>query len=226
MLLLSNSCDSQGNTDESSASKQNGELEMPEQVVDIETVDEKYDSLGLAEATFAGGCFWCVEEVFERVKGVEAAYSGYAGGSLKNPGYQRVASGATDHAESVRVYYDSTVVSYRQLLEAFFAGHDPTQLNRQGPDVGPQYRSAIFYHDERQKEQAEAFIRQLEESGAYDRPVVTKISSLNTFWKAEGYHQNYYDNHPNDRYIQQVSRPKVEKFMKRKPELLKEGFGS
>jgi peptide-methionine (S)-S-oxide reductase len=198
--------------------------EAPAGVVDIETVDERYDSLGLAEATFAGGCFWCTEAVFERVEGVEAVVSGYAGGSLENPTYEQVSSGATDHAESIRVYYDPAVIDYPTLLQVFFASHDPTQLNRQGPDIGPQYRSAIFYHDEEQRRQAEAFLSEQRAAGKYERPVVTELNPLKAFYKAEAYHQGYYDLHPNEAYIRRVSRPKVEKFMKEYPHLLKEKY--
>lgn len=198
--------------------------DAPEGVVDIETVDDRYDERGLGEATFAGGCFWCTEAVFERVEGVQAVVSGYAGGSLENPTYEQVSSGATDHAESIRVYYDSSVIDYPTLLEVFFASHDPTQLNRQGPDVGPQYRSAIFYHDEEQRLQAEAFLRAKRSSGEYDRPIVTELNLLKTFYKAEAYHQGYYNLHPDELYIRRVSRPKVEKFMKEYEHLLKERY--
>ena len=198
--------------------------EAPDGVVDIETVDDRYDEQGLGEATFAGGCFWCTEAVFERVDGVKAVVSGYAGGSLDNPTYEQVSSGATDHAESIRVYYDTSVIDYPTLLEIFFASHDPTQLNRQGPDVGPQYRSAIFYQDEAQRLQAEGFLKAKRNAGEYDRPIVTELNFLETFYKAEAYHQGYYDRHPNELYIRRVSRPKVEKFMKEYEHLLKERY--
>lgn len=178
---------------------------------------------GLAVATFAGGCFWCTEAIFERVKGVEAVYSGYAGGSVENPSYELVCTGTTDHAEAVQVYYDSTVIDYHTLLDVFFAAHDPTQLNRQGPDVGTQYRSAIFYHNEQQRQIAGAFLDSVRTSGAFARPVVTELSPLKAFYKAEAYHQNYLEHHYNDGgYISSITRPKVEKFVHNHPEWLKE----
>jgi len=198
--------------------------DAPQGVVDIESVDDRYDRRGLAEATFAGGCFWCTEAVFERVEGVEAVVSGYTGGSLSNPTYGQVSSGATDHAEAIRVYYDSTRIDYPTLLEVFFASHDPTQLNRQGPDIGPQYRSAIFYHDARQRQEAEAFLDEQRTSGRFGRTIVTELTPLSTFYKAEAYHQGYYDLHPNEAYIRRVSRPKVEKFIKNYQHLLKERY--
>lgn len=197
-------------------------IDYPEGVVPVGEIDAPYEDL--SKAVFAGGCFWCVEAVFERVEGVEEAISGYAGGTTTDPTYIKVASGMTDYAESVIVYYDSTVVSYDELLTAFFAGHDPTQLNRQGPDVGPQYRSAIFYADAYEKDKAEAFIQQLEESGKFQKPIVTKLSPLSTFYTAEGYHQDYIVHNPNQPYVVGVSMPKIEKFMKAHPELLKNQY--
>ncbi len=176
---------------------------------------------GLAQATFAGGCFWCTEASFERIEGVVEVYSGYSGGSLENPTYQQVSSGVTDHAESIRVYYDSTQVSYQTLLEVFFVAHDPTQLNRQGPDVGPQYRSAIFYHDERQRQLAEKYMDELRQEGAFPKPIVTELAPLRNFYVAEAYHQDYYEHHPDNPYIRNVSRPKVEKVEKVFKDLLK-----
>lgn len=195
----------------------------PDGVVDIATVDAPLRQRGLAEATFAGGCFWCTEAIFERVKGVEAVYSGYAGGSVENPSYELVCTGTTDHAEAVQVYYDSTVIDYHTLLDVFFAAHDPTQLNRQGPDVGTQYRSAIFYHNEQQRQIAGAFLDSVRTSGVFARPVVTELGPLNAFYKAEAYHQNYLEHHYNDGgYISSITRPKVEKFVHNHPGWLKE----
>jgi peptide-methionine (S)-S-oxide reductase len=193
--------------------------DWPEGVVLIAEIEAGY--AGLERAVFAGGCFWCVEAVFERVQGVQEAISGYAGGNEPNPDYRKVASGSTSYAEAVIVYYDAGQVSYEQLLTAFFAGHDPTQLNRQGPDVGRQYRSAIFYQNETEKAAAEAFIQQLEASGQFRQPIVTVLDPLGDFYVAEGYHQDYYELNPNQSYVRSVSRPKVEKFMKAHPELLK-----
>lgn len=215
------SCANSQKTNSAMAEKSQ-QIDYPEGVVPVDEIDAPYE--GLSEAVFAGGCFWCVEAVFERVEGVEEAISGYAGGTTADPTYKKVASGMTDYAESVIVYYDSTVVSYDELLTAFFAGHDPTQLNRQGPDVGPQYRSAIFYANDYEKAKAEAFIQQLEESGKFRKPIVTKLSPLSTFYTAEGYHQDYIVHNPNQPYVVGVSMPKIEKFMKAHPELLKDRY--
>lgn len=215
------SCANSQKTNSTMAEKSQ-KMDYPEGVVPVDDIDAPYDDL--SKAVFAGGCFWCVEAVFERVEGVEEAISGYAGGTTADPTYKKVASGMTDYAESVIVYYDSTVVSYDELLTAFFAGHDPTQLNRQGPDVGPQYRSAIFYADTYEKARAEAFIQQLEESGKFQKPIVTKLSPLSTFYTAEGYHQDYIVHNPNQPYVVGVSMPKIEKFMKAHPELLKNQY--
>lgn len=175
-------------------------------------------------ATFAGGCFWCTEASFERINGVVDVLSGYAGGEKKNPGYYEVASGATRHAEAIQIYYDPEVISFNKLLEVFFVAHDPTQLNRQGPDVGPQYRSAIFYHNKEQQEAVEAFIEKQGKSGKFEKPIVTEVSAYTEFWVAEAYHQDYYEHNPRQSYVYNVSRPKVEKVMKTFKEILKEKY--
>lgn len=215
------SCANSQKTGDSMAEK-SSKVDYPEGVVPVSEIDAPYQDL--SKAVFAGGCFWCVEAVFERVEGVEEAISGYAGGTTPDPTYKKVASGMTDYAESVIVYYDSTVVSYEELLTAFFSGHNPTQLNRQGPDVGPQYRSAIFYANTHEKEQAAAFVEKLGASGKYDKPIVTKLSPLGTFYTAEGYHQDYIVHNPNQPYVVGVSMPKIEKFVKAHPELLKSQY--
>jgi peptide-methionine (S)-S-oxide reductase len=174
-----------------------------------------------AVATFAGGCFWCTEASFERIQGVVDVISGYSGGDNDYPTYQQVGSGATRHAEAIDIFYDPSVIDYQKLLEVFFVAHDPTTLNRQGPDVGPQYRSAIFYHNDEEKKMAEEYIAQLDESGKFANPIVTELAPYQEFWVAEGYHQNYYEIHPDNRYIQSVSRPKVEKVMKTFKDILK-----
>lgn len=175
----------------------------------------------LDTAYFASGCFWCTEAVFERVEGVVDVVSGYTGGKQSNPTYQQVSAGSTDHAEAVRVVYDPEAVNYKELVEIFYASHDPTQLNRQGPDIGKQYRSGIFYRNNEEKATAEAVTKQLTDAGKYNKPIVTEITKYSKFWIAEDYHQNYYEIHPNDGYIRSVSRPKVEKFMKEYAEKLK-----
>ncbi|MDQ3291697.1 MAG: peptide-methionine (S)-S-oxide reductase MsrA [Bacteroidota bacterium] len=169
---------------------------------------------GLELATFAGGCFWCTEAVFERLRGVDRVISGYTGGPEKNPTYEQVGSGETGHAESVQIYFDPKQVTYPELLEVFFATHDPTTLNRQGPDIGKQYRSAIFYHNEEQKQQAMAYIKELEAKKAFSKRIVTQLQPYKVFYPAEDYHQDYYEHNPNDPYIQSVTAPKVHKFEK------------
>jgi len=161
-------------------------------------------------AVFAGGCFWGVEAVFDHVKGVKQAISGYAGGQLANPSYEQVSSEQSGHAESVEVIYDPAQVSYGKLLQIFFSvAHDPTQLNRQGPDHGPQYRSAIFYRNAEQKRVAESYIKQLTDAKTFSRPIVTQVAKLPAFYKAEEYHQNYLERNPNQPYIVINDKPKL-----------------
>jgi peptide-methionine (S)-S-oxide reductase len=181
---------------------------------------------GTETAVFAGGCFWCTEAVFERVAGVKQVVSGYAGGPEKNPTYEQVSNGLTGHAESVQVYYDPKVISYRELLEMFFVAHDPTTLNRQGPDVGPQYRSAIFYQNESQQQAAQEYIRELTANGTFAKPIVTEVKPLTTFWPAEDYHQDYYEQEENQSnpYITNVTVPKVNKFVKHFHDKLKPAY--
>lgn len=165
-------------------------------------------------ATFGGGCFWCTEAQFQLLDGVLSVQSGFSGGSIKNPSYKEVCTGLTGHAEVIQVTYDTTKLSYDELLEAFWTSHDPTQFNRQGNDVGTQYRSVIFYHSETQHQLAESYKKKLNESGAYDKPVVTEISPMTVFYKAEDYHQNYFNQNGDQPYCQFVVAPKVEKFKK------------
>lgn len=165
----------------------------------------------LAQATFASGCFWCSEAVFQELKGVKTVASGYTGGTLKDPTYEQVCTGTTGHAEAVMVTYDPEVISYEELLEVFWKSHDPTTLNQQGADIGTQYRSAIFYHDEDQKKLAEEYKKKLDESGAARAPIVTEITELGEFYPAEDYHQNYFRDNARKGYCQSVIRPKVEK---------------
>jgi peptide-methionine (S)-S-oxide reductase len=176
--------------------------------------DGKVPPEGSELATLAGGCFWCLESVFREVKGVETVVSGYAGGTTVNPSYAQVCSGSTGQAESVQVTYDPKVVSYREILAIFFAVHDPTTLNRQGADVGTQYRSVIFYHNEQQKGDAEEAVKQLDASGDWGAPVVTHVEPLQNFFPAEEYHQNYYNKNPEQPYCSLVIAPKLDKFRK------------
>ena len=178
----------------------------------------------LDTAIFASGCFWCTEAIFERVKGVHEVVSGYSGGVKKNPTYREVSAGVTKYAEAVRVLFDPKVITYPELVEMFFASHDPTQVNRQGPDVGAQYRSEIFYLNNAQKEIAEKIKNELDGSGKYTKPIATKVTAFTTFYDAEDYHQNYYEIHPNQGYVYNVSRPKVEKFVKEYKDKLKDVY--
>jgi len=172
-------------------------------------------------ATFGGGCFWCVEAIFERVNGVFSAESGYSGGHIRNPDYKQVTSGTTGHAEVVQIAYDPSVISYQELLEIFFKTHDPTTLNRQGADVGTQYRSIVLYHNEVQRDLASQVIDKLEEEGIWNDPIVTTVEPFEAFYSAEAYHQEYYENNPNQGYCRLVINPKVEKFEKVFKEKLK-----
>ncbi len=165
-------------------------------------------------ATFAAGCFWCVEAVFQELKGVHSVTSGYTGGKIKNPTYREVCSGLTGHAEACQIVYDPSIISYDDLLEAFWKSHDPTTLNRQGSDQGTQYRSAIFYHNEEQKNKAESYKTKLNAEKAFDNPIVTAISPAEAFFTAEDYHQNYFNQNGNAPYCSFVIAPKLEKFRK------------
>jgi peptide-methionine (S)-S-oxide reductase len=175
-------------------------------------------------ATFGGGCFWCTEAVFQRLAGVEKVVSGYAGGEKPSPSYEAVCSGRTGHAEAVQVTFDPQVISFADLLEVFFATHDPTTLNRQGNDVGTQYRSVIFYHDEPQRETAEAVKRQLDASGEFSSPIVTQIVPYTGFFAAEDYHQNYYNDNSGQPYCRVIISPKLGKLRKKFAEKLKSGI--
>lgn len=202
-VILFFSCQSQGN-----------------KAASDEAIVTTIDLQGLDTATFAGGCFWCVEASFEQIKGVVSAVSGYAGGKKSTANYKLVSYGQTKHAEAVQVFYDPKVIDYNTLLDIFFTAHDPTQVNRQGPDVGPQYRSAIFYHNEEQKRLAEAKFKELQPS--LERPIATELTPYTAFYDAEEYHQDFEKKNPNQSYIVAVSRPKINKVKKRFKELLKE----
>jgi peptide-methionine (S)-S-oxide reductase len=179
-----------------------------------ENVDMTDQNTKLDTATFGEGCFWCTEAVFERLKGVKSVVSGYSGGTVANPSYEEVCTGTTGHAETCQIIYDPNEISYQELLIVFFRTHDPTSLNRQGADTGTQYRSVIFYHNEKQKELAKFAKEKINEEKLYDKPVVTEITAFTKFYKAEDYHQNYYDHNPNQGYCAYVIAPKVEKFEK------------
>lgn len=162
-------------------------------------------------ATFGAGCFWCVEAVFQRLSGVETVVSGYSGGHIKDPSYREVVSGNTGHAEVIQVTYDPDQITYAELLEIFWMTHDPTTLNRQGADVGTQYRSAVFFHNEEQEKLAQYYKAKIDDAKVYDDPIVTEITKFEAFYEAEEYHQNYYNNNPNQGYCTFVIRPKIQK---------------
>ena len=168
----------------------------------------------LDTATFAAGCFWCTEAQFSQLKGVKEVISGFAGGHVKNPTYEEVCTGTTGHAEACNIIYDPSVITYDELLEAFFTAHDPTQLNRQGNDVGTQYRSAIFYHNAVQEKKADYYIKKLNEAKAYKNNIVTEVTPYKVFYKAENYHQSFYENNPEQHYCKFVIQPEVERFRK------------
>lgn len=186
---------------------------------------EKYSKQDLQKyetAYFASGCFWCVEAIFESVKGVKEVISGYAGGTEENPTYEQVGYGKTSHAEAVEVYYDPKEISYMELVQVFFGSHDPTSLNRQGPDRGTQYRSIAFYKNPEEKKIIETYMVALEESGVYGAPIVTEVTAFTKFYDAEDYHQDYERKHPDNSYIRNVSIPRLNRFKKNFPDYLKE----
>jgi peptide-methionine (S)-S-oxide reductase len=166
-------------------------------------------------ATFANGCFWCTEAVFKRLKGVKSVLPGYAGGTVKDPSYDQVCAGNTGHAESIQIKFDPKVLPFEKILDIFWHTHDPTTLNRQGNDIGTQYRSAIFFHNEKQKEIAEKSKKDLEDKGVYKNPIVTEITPIKNFYVAEDYHKDYYDNHQEAPYCNYVIDPKIHKLLQR-----------
>ena len=182
------------------------------------------DTTGLAKATFAGGCFWCTEAYFERLKGVNAVVSGYSGGITPNPIYSEVSAGKTDYAEAVQVYYNPDSISFGTLVEVFFATHDPTTLNRQGPDYGRQYRSIAFYRTAKERQEIEKEIQKLTDAGKYNNRIVTEIQPFEKFWPAEEYHQDFYRINPTNPYVVSVAKPKVLKFESTYQSILKPEF--
>ena len=198
-LLVASGCGNKETNAQSEIKKDKGEI---------------MDTTGMQVATFGSGCFWCTEAIFERVNGVVKVESGYAGGTVKNPTYEEVCSGTTGHAEVTQITYDPKVIAYDELLEVFWKTHDPTTLNRQGNDVGTQYRSVIFYHNDEQKRLAGKYKEELNKSGIWENPIVTEITPFTNFYPAENYHQDYYENNPAQPYCSFVITPKVEKFEK------------
>ncbi|UTF52972.1 peptide-methionine (S)-S-oxide reductase MsrA [Natronosalvus rutilus] len=169
----------------------------------------------MERTTVGGGCFWCIEAAYKELEGIESVTSGYAGGHVEDPSYEAVCRGETGHAEVVQLEYDPDVIGYDQILEVFFTVHDPTQVNRQGPDVGSQYRSVIFTHDDEQRELATAFIEELEAEGVYDDEIATEVEPLETFYEAEAYHQDYFEKNPTDAYCRMHAAPKIDKVRER-----------
>ena len=185
--------------------------------------DQEIQDQNLATAYFASGCFWCVEAIFQSVKGVKDAVSGYSGGEVENPTYRQVSSGSLKHAEAVKVIYDPQQVDFKTLVKVFFGSHDPTTPNRQGPDRGPQYRSIAFYETAKEKETIEQYIQELKENKTFSAPIVTEVLQFEKFWDAEDYHQEYERLHPENPYVQNVSIPRLKRFQAKFPDLLKEG---
>jgi peptide-methionine (S)-S-oxide reductase len=185
------------------------------------TADEAKEKSQTSVATFGGGCFWCTEAVFLKVRGVSKVVSGYTGGAKPNPTYKEVCTGLTGHAEVIQITFDPSQVTFEQLLDVFFHTHDPTTRNRQGADVGTQYRSSVFFHDEKQKEITKTVIAELDKSGDFNDPIVTTIEELKKFYPAEDYHQDYFTQNPGNPYCQAVVGPKVSKFQKRYKDLMK-----
>lgn len=203
--------------------KCSSDIESPLRETKKENAIKSMPGEGEVSAIFASGCFWCVEAIFESVEGVSEAVSGYSGGKASTANYSAVSSGRSNHAEAVEVFYDPEVVSYQTLLEVFFGSHDPTTLNQQGPDRGPQYRSAIFYKNEKEKNLAEAYIKKLLDEGVFSN-ITTEVAPLDVFYAAEEYHQDYEKRNPNQPYVRAVSIPRLKSFQKKFPELLKENL--
>lgn len=212
-LILTTSC--QSNVKKKADAKKD---EMAQVVKPTAQELDKYET-----AYFASGCFWCVEAIFESVKGVKEVVSGYAGGTQENPTYEQVGAGQTDHAEAVKIYYDPKVISFTALVQVFFGSHDPTTLNQQGPDRGRQYRSIAFYKNEKQKEIIEGYIKALKDQNVYQgEPITTEVTAFTKFYEAEAYHQDYERKHPNNSYITNVSIPRLNRFKANFSEYLKE----
>lgn len=207
LVLFTLGCQSKSSNTDIAATRTNNQQDL-----------SKYET-----AYFASGCFWCVEAVFESVKGVHEVISGYSGGKEKQPTYRQVGNGRTTHAESVEVYYDPKVISFETLVKVFFGSQDPTTLNRQGPDKGTQYRSIAFYETEKEKGIIKSYIKKLENEKVFSKPIITEVVKFEKFWKAEDYHQNYEKLNPNNSYIRGVSIPRLNRFKKKFPELLKDG---
>lgn len=217
LIMASTSCQSKNRTGKQETAQKEQKESLEKNKLTAAQLQE-YET-----AYFASGCFWCVEAIFESVKGVKEVYSGYSGGTEKNPTYKEVSYGRTTHAEAVEVYYDPKIVSFTQLVQVFFGSHDPTTLNRQGPDRGAQYRSIAFYKNEAEKKIITDYMGKLEAKNVYDRPIVTEVKKFDKFYRAEEYHQDYEKRNPNNSYIQNVSIPRLNRFKENFKAYLKEG---
>jgi len=229
LILLTPACKSQKTTtDELSGSTTTESQKLPvvskKDTYPIKAYTDEHKLGDYALAIFAGGCFWCTEAAFERINGVVDVISGYSGGEEAYPDYYGVGAGKTGHAEAIAIYYDPAVVTYATLLDVFFVAHDPTTLNRQGPDVGAEYRSGIYYQSSDELAIIDKKIKAINASDMYDSKIVTEVAQYQEFWVAEAYHQNYYELHPEHSYVARVSRPKVKKVLKAFPELIKKKY--
>jgi len=226
ILLLGQACKVKENvettsSDENNSSSVKKKVNQSKDTYPLAEYTEEHKLEGYSQAILAGGCFWCTEAAFERINGVHDVISGYSGGHVKYPSYSAVGGGKTGHAEAIAIYYDAAVIDYATLLDVFFVAHDPTTLNRQGPDHGEEYRSAIYFQSEEEQQIIDTKIKALNASEVLKNKIVTEVAAYKEFWVAEGYHQNYYELNPNHGYVAKVSRPKVEKVKKSFPELLK-----
>ncbi len=202
--------------------QQNNQAQLESEKTETYTKPSPQDLKQYETAYFASGCFWCVEVIFENVRGVAEVISGYSGGTEENPTYEQVSYGKTTHAEAVEIYYDPEKISFTELVQVFFGSHDPTTLNRQGPDRGPQYRSIAFYQNESERKIIQAYIKALTDNMVYDRPIVTEVAPFTIFYKAEEYHQDYERRNPDNPYIRNISIPRYNRFKKNLAEYLKE----
>jgi len=225
MLLLAPACNTTSKTtSDNTATKTEVKIDNNKNTYPVSEYTKAQNLEKYSTAIFAGGCFWCTEAAFERIEGVVDVISGYSGGHVKNPDYYSVGGGSTGHAEAIFIYYDSSIINYDKLLDILFVAHDPTTLNRQGPDAGEEYRSAIFYQSEEEKSIIEKKIESINAGDMYSDKIVTQVAAYDEFWVAEGYHQNYYELNPNHGYVVRISKPKVEKVLKYFPDQIKKKY--
>ena len=223
-LFSSQACKVNKSVDSTNTQPSKAEIIKEKKTYPVKAYTESNNLSEYATAIFAGGCFWCTEAAFERINGVVDVISGYSGGEEEYPDYYGVGEGKTGHAEAIYIYYDKSIIDYGTLLDVFFVAHDPTTLNRQGPDIGAEYRSAIYYENQAELDLIDSRIRALNESQKLAGKVVTEVAPYKEFWVAEEYHQNFYELHPNHGYVNKVSKPKVKKVVKTFPSLVKETY--